>query len=94
MDYQRKRELVDTQKGNITLEGVKCNIAGWANDYATISPHCGGFWHCSWETVKRVIESGGAFTAQDVEWDSWRWLGVGVEVPPALWAIVPAWAQH
>lgn len=83
MDYQRKRELVESK--GATLEGVPCNIvAGWRNDYATLASSFPGFWNTTWETVERVMAQGGKFTAQDVTLSSGQWLGCGTELPPAL----------
>jgi hypothetical protein len=79
---------VENAKG-LTLEGVRCSIGGYANEEATLSPDCGGFWHVSWERAKEVIENGGAFTANDVRFDSWIWYGYGEDVPQALLNRVP-----
>lgn len=78
-----RKALVESQKP-LTLEGVKCNLGGWSNPVASLAPHFGGFWNVSWETVERVIAGDGNFTAQDVTFVSWRWLGLGEDVPPAL----------
>ena len=84
MDYQRRKELVEDSADVITLEGVECSVAGYNNPYATLSPAFGGFWHASWETVGRVLAGDRNFTADDVQFASWRWLGTGIEVPPRL----------
>lgn len=80
MDDETKKALCV----RATLEGVPCNIAGYANVYASISPQCGGFWRAEWDTVKRVIETGGEFKAADVTFSSGAWLGTGVEMPDVL----------
>lgn len=83
MDYQHKRDLVKNSRG-ATLENIPCSICGWANDYATIAPQCGGFWHATWETVERVIAGDGKFTARDVTFASWLWQGMDAEIPESL----------
>lgn len=74
MDYQRKRELAETTK-TLTFEGVPCQVAGWANEYATITPLFPGFYQATWETVERVVESDGNFTVEDVTLTNMRRLG-------------------
>jgi hypothetical protein len=80
VDYQRKHELAETTKP-LTFEGISCKVAGWANDYATITAQFPGFWQASWETVERVINGDGNFTVEDVTLTNMRWLGAGIEIP-------------
>ena len=67
-----------------TLEGVSVQIGGFRNKTATLAPDFGGFWKTDWETVKRVVNGNKNFKAKDVSLSSWRWLGIGVEIPEAL----------
>lgn len=81
---ERERELLVNNQGELTLEGVKCRLAGWKNEHASISAHFGGFWRTDWETAKRVVDGDKNFTARDVRLHSWLWAGFGVDVPEAL----------
>jgi hypothetical protein len=74
VDYQRKRELAETSKP-LTFEGVPCQVAGWANEYATITALFPGFYQATWDTVQRVVEGNGNFTVEDVTLTNMRWLG-------------------
>lgn len=82
MDDNAKRQYV--MADGWTLEGVRCSVAGWRNDYATVSPACGGSWRASWDTVERVYNSGRNFTVTDVVFSSAAWLGDGTPIPDAL----------
>lgn len=88
MSYEEKKVLVENAPG-LTLEGVRCHIAGYANDVAGLSPDCGGTWNVTWERAREVIENcGGAFTAADVRFSSWVWLGYGEDIPQALMNLI------
>ena len=79
MDYQRKRELAETTK-RLTFEGVPCQVAGWANEYATVTAKFPGFYQATWETVGCVVEGDGNFTVEDVTLTNMRWRG-SIELP-------------
>lgn len=79
MDYQRKRELAETTKP-LTFEGIPCKVAGWANEYATVTALFPGFYQATWETVERVVQGDGNFTVEDVTLTNMRWLG-SIELP-------------
>lgn len=84
MIEESRKQLVDVSDG-ATLEGSRCTVAGWKNPlYASLSPHFGGFWRASWETVDRVLSDSRNFLACDVTFISWRWAGLGDEVPDTL----------
>lgn len=83
IDEQMRKKLVETE--NVTLEGHRCAVAGWANPYcAIVTADFAGFWKASWETVEKILSGNKNFLAKDVALSSWGWLGVGVEVPEAL----------
>ena len=82
MDYQRKRELAETAKP-LTFEGIPCKVAGWANEYATVTALFPGFYQAAWETVERVVEGDGNFTVDDVTLINMRWLG-SIELPEKI----------
>jgi len=85
MITEENRERLVNMSDGVTLEGSPCNVAGWkCPDYASLSPRFGGFWRTSWETVKRVLNGDKNFLARDVTFISWRWHGLGDEVPDAL----------
>ena len=83
MDAERKKWLVDNSE-DIMLEGSPATIGGWRNEYAGLAPRFGGFWRVEWEVVERVLANDRNFTAQDVTFLSWRWLGFGDPVPESL----------
>lgn len=81
MTEDERRKYVEMQ--GFTLAGHKCHIAGWKNEWATITADFPGFWSTSWETVKRIAEHGGNFTRRDVRGPLRAvWLGSG-EKPPS-----------
>ena len=82
MDYQRKRELAETAKP-LTFEGIPCKVAGWANEYATVTALFPGFYQAAWETVEHVVEGDGNFTVDDVTLINMRWLG-SIELPEKI----------
>jgi hypothetical protein len=79
MNIARRKQLAETSR-SLTFEGVPCKVAGWANDYATITALFPGFYQATWETVERVVEGGGNFTVVDVTLTNMRWLGT-MELP-------------
>ena len=84
MDESRKRELVENSKG-CTIEGSPAWVGGWRNSEASLAPDFGGFWIVDWETVDRVLSAENHdFKASDVRFHSWRWLGIGDEIPEAI----------
>ena len=79
MNVARKKQLAETSR-KLTFEGVPCKIAGWANEYATVTALFPGFYQATWETVERVVEGDGNFTVEDVTLTNMRWLGT-IELP-------------
>lgn len=79
MDIARRKQLTETSR-SLTFEGVPCQVAGWANEYATITAKFPGFYQATWETVERVVKSDGNFTVEDVTLTNMRWQGT-VELP-------------
>jgi hypothetical protein len=90
MNIQQKKELALTPR-KLTFEGVPCKVAGWANDYATITADFAGFYQARWEKVKEVIESDGNFRVEDVTLTNMRWKGTGMEMPQRVreWFHIP-----
>ena len=79
MNIARRKQLTETSRP-LTFEGVPCKIAGWANEYATVTALFPGFYQATWETVERVVEGDGNFTVEDVTLTNMRWLG-SIELP-------------
>ena len=82
MEITRRKQIAETARP-LTLEGVPCKVAGWANDYATVTAHFPGFYQATWETVERFIEGDGNFTVEDVTLTNMRWLG-SIELPQKI----------
>ena len=74
MNIARRKQLAETSRP-LTFEGVPCKVAGWANDYATVTAQFPGFYQATWETVEHVAEGDGNFTVEDVTLINMRWLG-------------------
>ena len=74
MNIARRKQLAETSRP-FTFEGVPCDVAGWANDYATVTAQFPGFYQASWETVERVAEGDGNFTVEDVTLTNMLWHG-------------------
>jgi hypothetical protein len=79
MIIARRKQLAETSRP-LTFESVPCKVAGWANDYATLTALFPGFYQATWETVERVVEGDGNFTVEDVTLINLRWHGT-VELP-------------
>ena len=80
-----KAEKEELLKQDYTFEGVKCSVGGTEFLDATVACRFGGFWSCNWKTVERIArEKGGNFEIGDVWLKSWKWLGDGTEMPPAV----------
>ena len=80
MNDQQKRSLVEHPRP-LTFEGIPCKVAGWTNDYATVTAAFPGFYQASWETVERVINGEGNFTVEDVTLTNMIWKGDGTPIP-------------
>jgi hypothetical protein len=51
MNIARRKQLTETSRP-LTFEGVPCKVAGWANDYATVTVLFPGFYQATRETVE------------------------------------------
>ena len=74
MNIARRKQLAETSRP-LTFEGVPCQIAGWANEYATITAKFPGFYQATWKTVERVVAGDGNFTVEDLTLINLRWPG-------------------
>ena len=74
MNIARRKQLAETSR-TLTFEGVPCKVAGWTNDYATVTALFPGFYQATWETVERVVEGDGNCTVEDVTLTHMLWLG-------------------
>ena len=79
MNIARRKQLTETSR-TLTFESVSCQIAGRANEYATVTAQFPGFYQATWETVERVIAGDGNFTVEDVTLTHMLWQG-SIELP-------------
>lgn len=78
MESETKERLIDQAHHKITWRGKLCSVGGYANEYATVTTSKPGFYHCTWETIQRAIESG-TLDNENVWFASHGWLGCEVE---------------
>jgi hypothetical protein len=79
MKSASRKQLTETSR-HLTFEGIPCKVAGWANEYATVTAHFPGFYQATWETVERIVDGDGNFTVEDVTLTHMLWRG-SIELP-------------
>ena len=75
MNMQQKKVLALTPR-KLTFEGVPCKVAGWANDYATITADFPGFYQAGWmwEAAVLILCVGGLLLSMTSVIVGWRFL--------------------
>ena len=74
--------MTDSEKeqlcGGYKLNGYCANVAGWKNEYASVSPCTGGGYQATWEQVKAAADNGKVFSIS-LPHSSYAWLGFGCD---------------
>lgn len=75
MTPEQRKTLVElaNQEG-LSWRGSRAHVAGWTQEYATVTTERPGFWATSWDAVERAIEAR-TFDGEVLWLSSSAWLG-------------------
>jgi len=72
MNESERCALVEKPHGTYTFKGKTAIVSGWRSPEASVTTRLPGFYHASWQEIKRAAESDGVIKlAYQRHVDSW-----------------------